>query len=153
MPKQEIELRDISPDYVDFMLRVENDPEVWSYSLLTDAPYSREEIEAFCSEPHSTDQCRKVIMFNDEPAGFIDLYDITPLRASVSIIVYPKELRHIGVGSQALALLEAQAANSYGIKELVVEISPNNTPSLNFFQSCGFTHSHSNIYLKRTYKF
>lgn len=144
-----ITLRPISPVDIDFMLRVENDPEVWSYSTLNDAPYLRQEIEEFCAEQCDDTQCRYVIVCDGESYGFIDLYDIANTTASLSIILYPHTARGRGIGRRALELFEQLALRHYNIEELVAEISPCNSCSIAFFEKSGYSYVGSGRFTKR----
>ncbi len=120
-----------------FMHQVENDPEVWAYSTLSDAPYTREEIIDFIRYlPHSS-SIRYVIWLDGQRIGFIDLMRVESNSGYISIIIYPRELRSKGYGSRAIEqLLELHKGYS-----LHAEVDPNNLASVRFFEKCGFSAS------------
>ncbi len=138
-------LRLLGAQDIDFMLKVENDPEVWSFSSLCDAPYTRAEIAEFCNNSENRvsvenlTQLRYVIVCNNQSLGFIDLYDIQGSRAKVAIIIYPKELRGGGIGQCALELLRNEICVELGIKNLTAEVDPSNIGAINFFRKIGIT--------------
>ncbi len=143
-----IKLRRLLISDTDFILEVENDPTIWSFSTRTDAPYTRSEIEAFITESLAESiaegkpigQLRLVITHLDEAIGFIDLYDIdyNESTASVAIIIYRDDLRDRGFGATALLQLEEYCKTRLSILRLRAEVDPNNLAAKRFFQYNGY---------------
>ncbi|MFI3288261.1 MAG: GNAT family N-acetyltransferase [Rikenellaceae bacterium] len=147
-----ISLSPLSPSDAAYTLRVENDPEVWAYSDNTDAPYTLEEIKEFCSyilSNENTTSRRYVIMESGSRRGFIDVYDITHTEPThfegyISILIYPLEHRHSGIGTAALKSLESLLTQEFTHIELHALVPPQNTPSLKFFQKHNYTPTQKN---------
>ena len=149
-----ITLRTIKTSDWEYIYTLENDPEVWSYSTLCDAPYTKEEIIDFCShlESNSTKidsdgQLRLIIQDNDNIIGTIDLYqtDIASSSAFVAIIIYPAHYRNKGYGKEAFYQFKNLCKDSLKITKLLSQIDNNNHTSFLFFQSCGFKLISKNI--------
>ncbi len=137
-----VELRKIGLCDAEYMLAVENDPRVWGYSTLCDAPYTLEQIQDFITASPE----RFVIECDHSPAGFIDLYDTDELARSAffSIIVYPYELQGCGVGTEAIRALLNHLNAKGDVETLYALFHPENTPAISFIESCGFKHINNN---------
>ncbi len=147
-----ISIRPLSLSDASYVLSVENDPEVWAYSDNTNAPYTLEEIQEFCTyilSKENTTSRRYVITESGSSRGFIDLYDIvithpTHFEGYISILIHPIELRNSGTGTRALKLLESLLSQEFTHIELHALVPPQNTPSLEFFQKHNYTPTKNN---------
>jgi diamine N-acetyltransferase len=142
--KYNIYLRIPIPEDIDFMLRMENDPEIWSVSQTTE-PFTRFEIESFITgNDHDLFrelQQRFVVVLKDAdiPIGSVDLfnYDADTNSAGVGISIL-KEYREKSYGTQALELLIDKAFKDLGLKYLHCSIYDDNRASTRLFESLGF---------------
>jgi len=104
-------LRTPVPEDIDFMLEMENNPEIWSVSQTTE-PFTRFEIESFIMDNEhdllKELQQRFVVVLKDSdiPIGSVDLfnYEADNNSAGVGISIL-KEYRRNSFGLQALKLL------------------------------------------------
>ncbi len=141
---QEIYLRKPIINDVDFMLQMENDPEIWQVSQTVE-PFSRSEIENFIrnSKHDLIDelQLRYIVILTDtnKQIGSIDLFEFDADRncAGVGITIL-SEYRGRSFGSQALESLIEEAFQNLKLKELFCNIFTNNMASIRLFESKGF---------------
>ncbi len=139
----DIVLRPLCVEDTQFMYEVENDPRVWDYSSLGDAPYTVLQIGQYCLERDGVlfsaevGDYRYVIECDGVGVGFLDLYDVECGIASVGILVYSEQRRGCGIGGRALELLVAECSG-VGIHSLCAFVSEVNFVGLRFFESCGF---------------
>jgi diamine N-acetyltransferase len=95
---------------VDFMLRLENDPDIWKVSQ-TEDPFTYNEIADFINDSKHNlfleFQLRNIIVLKegDVAVGTLDLFDYNAKERSAGIgITICKEHRNKRIGSQALSL-------------------------------------------------
>ena len=140
-------LRGVEPGDADFILRMENDPEVWPVSN-TIVPFSRFQVEQYAlatqHDIFSEKQLRLMIDIKlsgtkGKTIGAIDLYDFDPYhkRAGVGILII-KEDREKGYASESLELLINYSFKVLLFHQLYCSISPENTPSIHLFEKHGF---------------
>jgi len=96
---ENIYLRALEPEDLDFIYAIENDEQIWEMSS-TQTPYSRFLIKQYLENAHKdiyeAKQLRLVICSNDHATlGLIDLYDFNPMhnRAGVGILIAENENR------------------------------------------------------------
>ncbi|KAF2519477.1 GNAT family N-acetyltransferase [Flavobacterium salilacus subsp. salilacus] len=142
---ENIYLRALEPDDLEFIYQMENDEKVWDVSN-TITPYSRFLIRQYLENAHQdifeAKQLRLAICKNQtfETIGLIDLFDFDPLnqRAGVGIIIKETDNRNSGYGSQALALLIDYAFTRLQLHQLYANINPDNVSSIALFTNFGF---------------
>ena len=137
-------LRTLKSEDVDFMLRLENDPDIWKVSQ-TEEPFTYDEIADFINDSKhdlfEEFQLRNVIVLKDGDIaiGTLDLFDYDDKERSAGIgITICKEHRNKRIGSQALLLFVEMAFLELKLKELHCTIFPDNIESISLFESCGF---------------
>lgn len=145
--KTEIRLCALERDDIDFLMKWENDEDVWKYSD-TIAPLSRrileKYLESYDADPFSAGQLRLMIRLteadNCPTCGIVDLYDISAINAhaSVGIFITP-ECRKQGIGKAALSQLENYCRKVLGLRSLLAKIEESNTASTRLFSSAGYT--------------
>lgn len=94
---ENIHLRALEPQDLDFLFTTENDTSFWEVSS-TDAPYSRYILEQYIANSHidiyAAKQLRLIIASNtsDDAIGIIDLFDFSPKhkRAGIGILITEK---------------------------------------------------------------
>jgi diamine N-acetyltransferase len=124
-----------------FLLKVESHPEVIRYHLPNTPVPNVDELAAYISQESDfvTDrQIRYVICNNEQPVGFIDLFDanFNERCAHVGIII-DGPFRNRGLGFLALKLL-LEKANEWGLVCLIAEVYTNNRASHRLFTKSGF---------------
>ena len=132
---------------IDFMLQLENDPEIWKVSQ-TKTPFSRDEIAAFISENkhdlYTENQLRNIIVLksNNTPIGTLDLFsfDKTKNTAGIGISIL-KEWRGKKYASKALELFIKKSFSEFNLQELFCTIFTDNHISISLFESKGFVRA------------
>jgi diamine N-acetyltransferase len=139
-----IKLRALEPDDIDLLFTVENDQSLWWVGN-TNVPYSRQFLSNYIlsttGDIYTDKQVRIVIEKDSTPVGLIDLSNFDPknMRAEIGIIIM-KEYQNKGIAKEAIRLIEDYAANVLRIHQLYAIIPETNTPSLNLFSKCLFSH-------------
>ncbi len=141
---ENIYLRALEPEDLDFVYRVENDEEIWEMSS-TQAPYSRFLIRQYLEQSHKdiyeVKQLRLVICTNDELAiGMIDIFDFEPAhnRAGVGILISAKDNRGKGYGAEALKLIKDFGYKHLRLHQLYANIGEGNEASIKLFENEDF---------------
>lgn len=153
---ENIYLRALEPEDLDFVFAIENNEEIWEVSN-TQTPYSRFLIHQYLENAHQdiyiAKQLRLAICKNDsfEAIGLIDLFDFDPKnkRAGVGIVIQNQVDRNQGVGKESLALLINYSFKQLGLHQLFANIGADNEPSLKLFSTFGF----QKIGLKKDWNF
>lgn len=142
-----VALKGVTANDWDYILGVENDPEIWQYSTLSDAPYCAKDIRDFCTQcevlnPHTATQLRLIITINNRTAvGIIDLYDIDrdSKTASIAVVIHPFTHHNKGYAKAAIKELCRYSKQTLLLSTLKAQVDNNNTKSHNLFLSCGFS--------------
>jgi diamine N-acetyltransferase len=142
---QNIYLRALEPEDLDFVYEVENNVSIWEISH-TQTPYSKFLIKQYLENAHQdifeAKQLRLVICKNHnfKAIGLIDLFDYDPKnsRIGIGILINNETNRNNGVGSQALGLLITYCFEVLNIHQLFANISTENEASLALFTKFGF---------------
>lgn len=135
-------LRAPEPSDLDFMLRLENDPAIWTFGDVH-APLSREALMQYLitydADPLRAGQTRFVITHDGSPVGAVDLFSIDPYQrtAFVGIAVLP-ERRRAHIAAAALRTLIRYALRHLNLAALAATVSADNTAGMRLFESCGF---------------
>lgn len=142
---QNIYLRALEPNDLEFIYAVENDESIWEVSH-TQTPYSRflirQYLENAQQDIYEAKQLRLAICKDqDFPAlGLIDLFDFDPKnnRAGVGILIKDSANRNSGIGTEALDLLLQYAFTQLNLHQLYANIDIENEVSLALFTNFGF---------------
>lgn len=141
---ENIYLRALEPEDLDFVHEVENDESIWEISN-TQTPYSRFLIKQYIENAHKdiyeVKQLRLVISsYEGKALGMIDLFDFDfkSSRAGVGILVKDTEDRRKGYASEALSLLISYCFNHLNMHQLYCNISEENEKSIKLFKNHGF---------------
>jgi diamine N-acetyltransferase len=142
---EQIFLRALEPDDLEFLYQAENDETLWHAGILQQ-PISKFTLKAYLENAHQTlqeaGQLRTVICKTDGAAiGLIDLfeYDSINQRAAVGVMLLQGE-RGKGLGADALKTLKAYASK-IGLHQLYCHVQESNLPSLGLFTRCGFINA------------
>ena len=142
---ENIYLRALEPNDLEFIFAIENDQSIWEVSN-THTPYSRFLVKQYLENAHQdiyeAKQLRLAICQDqDFPAvGLVDLFDFDPKnnRAGVGIVIQGNEHRNQNIGSEALALLIDYAFFNLNLHQLFANIGTENVASTALFTKFGF---------------
>ena len=142
---QNIYLRALEPEDLEFVYALENDRSVWEVSH-TQTPYSKFLIHQYLENAHQdiyqAKQLRLAICKNDSftAIGLIDLFDFDAKnnRAGIGIIIQETTDRNQGFGSQALELLIHYSFEHLAVHQLYANIAISNEASIKLFTTFGF---------------
>lgn len=145
LKSENIFLRALEPEDLDFIYNIENDLSVWEVSN-TQTPYSRFLIKQYLENAHQdiyeAKQLRLVICKNDnsDTIGLIDLFDFDPKnnRVGVGLVIQKEEFKGVGWGTEALSLIIEYAFGFLNVHQLYANIHTENEPSLRLFTKFGF---------------
>lgn len=139
-------LRPVEPEDADFMWNVESDSLQWIQNSLV-APFSRENLLQYArnyeADPFLAEQLRLIIENKDNKrVGIADLYEISPQhrRSFVGIYILP-EFRRMGIGLEALEMLENYALRLLNLRQLGAKIVDGNEISMQLFLKAGYEWS------------
>jgi diamine N-acetyltransferase len=140
-----IYLRALEPNDLDFVHAIENDESIWEVSN-TQTPYSRFLIKQYLENAHQdiyeAKQLRLAICQDqDFPAlGLIDLFDFDPRnnRAGVGIVIQRNENRNHNIGTEALELVIKYSFYHLNLHQLYANIGVDNQSSKALFTKFGF---------------
>ena len=142
---QNIFLRALEPEDLEFIYLIENDESIWEVSH-TQTPYSKFLIRQYLENAHQdiyeAKQLRLAICKNDttQAIGLIDLFDFDPQnsRAGIGILIHTESYKNKGIGTEALDLLIKYSFSNLQLHQLYANISTDNEPSLQLFTKFGF---------------
>lgn len=140
LKEKNITLRSLILNDLDFLYSIENNSKNWQYGS-EEKHFSKEALVSYINNANedigTAKQYRFVIDYQNNPIGFIDLFDYTINSAGVGIII-DKKYRERGFAKEALILLIEYTRNTLKIEKLHCNIQNNNIASINLFTSCGF---------------
>ena len=153
---QNIFLRALEPEDLEFVYAIENNENIWEVSN-TITPYSKYLIKQYLKNAHQdiyeAKQLRLAVCKNDslETIGLIDLFDFDPKnkRACIGIIIQNEIDRNSGFGKEALGLIINYAFTQLQLHQLYANIGTENKASLSLFTTFGFV----NIGVKKDWNF
>lgn len=138
-------LRALEPSDLDFLYHLENDESLWEVSN-TIAPFSKFILNEYLENSHrdiyDIKQLRLVICKNEnqDPIGFIDLYDFDPKnsRVGVGIVIFQELDKRKGFASEALSLTCNYAFTHLNVHQVFAGITEGNMGSITLFEKMGF---------------
>ncbi len=138
-------LRALEPEDLEFIYKVENDESIWEVSN-TQTPYSKFLIAQYLENAHQdiyeAKQLRLAICVQNtnKAIGLIDLFDFDPKnhRAGIGIVIQNQQDKGKGYGSEALRLMLQYAFNHLQLHQLYANIGSHNEVSLKLFTTFGF---------------
>ena len=141
---QNIHLRALEPEDLDFLYEIENNESIWEVSN-TQTPYSKWVLKQYLENAHQdifeAKQLRLVIISSatNEKIGLIDLFDFDAKnsRAGIGIII-SENFRNQGIGKESLQLISNYAFTHLNLYQLFANITTNNEASLLLFSNFGF---------------
>jgi len=140
-----IHLRALELEDLDFLFTVENDISFWEISS-TQTPFSRHILQQYIENAHldiyEAKQLRLIIAENktNKRLGIIDLFDFNPQhkRAGIGILIIEDEQQK-GYASEALNLLIDYSFNQLNLHQIFANITTDNKNSIQLFKKYKFT--------------
>lgn len=142
---EQVLLRAVEPEDLDFLYRIENDPELWDVSNFS-VPYSKFVLKQYIAanqyDIFADKQLRLMIQHCEtgRTIGTLDITDFSIQHSHGSVgIALLKEYRNKGLGKEALSLLCDYAFNFLHLHQLYAYIGADNITCQSLFRSCLFT--------------
>ena len=140
-----IRIRPLEPEDLELLYHIENDPDIWQFSN-SDAPYSRHALRQYLSSMRpmtESQELRMVIELRNGNAtkrvGTIDLLNIDSFNAKAEVgIGLLHGLRHAGIGTRALLLIERIACERLRLHQLYALIAESNLSAARSFTKAGY---------------
>jgi diamine N-acetyltransferase len=141
---QQINLRALEPEDLEFLYQIENDESLWEVSH-TQTPFSKYVLKQYLENAHldiyESKQLRLLIeeKSTKKQIGMIDLFDFNPQhkRAGVGILIHP-DFQKNGFASEALSLLISYSFSHLQLHQLFANITLDNQRSLALFKKRNF---------------
>ena len=142
---ENIYLRALEPNDLEFVYAMENDQSIWEVSN-TQTPYSRFLVKQYLENAHQdiyeAKQLRLAICQDEDfPAlGLIDLFDFDPKnnRAGIGIVIQGTENRKQNIGTEALELFIRDSFYYLNLPHFLANNEPKNEASIGLFTKFGF---------------
>ena len=136
---ENIQLRALEPEDLQFLFDTENDESFWEVSH-TQAPFSKFLLKQYLENAHldvfEAKQFRLIIQenTNEKPVGIIDLFDFNPQhkRAGIGILIHTEHQQN-GFASEALKLLIDYCFTHLNLHQLYANITSDNEKSISLF--------------------
>jgi diamine N-acetyltransferase len=140
----QIRLRALEPEDLEFLYKWENDTRLWEYGN-TLSPFSKfvlhQYLEHAGMDIYEVKQVRMIIEEKSSclPVGTVDLYDFEPYhsRAGIGILI-DDAFQHRSFATMAMELMKDYAFNFLKINQLYAFIPADNVQSLHLFRKMGF---------------
>lgn len=144
LEKDNVRLRAIEPEDIDFILEMENNSDLWHLSN-THNPFSRFDIEQYVmladKDIYSAQQLRLMIVnkYEGSRVGMIDIFDFDAhnRRAGIGILIIEEE-RSKGFAGNALDILVEYMFDHLSVHQLYCNINVDNSESIYLFEKKGF---------------
>lgn len=142
---ENIYLRALEPEDLEFLFQLENNESVWEVSNTT-VPYSKFVLKQYLENSYKdifeAKQLRLVICVSasDKPIGCVDLFDFEPKhkRVGVGIIISSKEDLQKGYASEALQMICNYVFTHLNLHQVYANIAEDNKPSISLFENAKF---------------
>jgi len=137
-------LRALEPEDLDFIVEVENSEEFWEISA-TRVPYSRYLIKKYLQNSHrdiyEVKQLRLMICdMEKNPIGLIDVFDLEPKdrRAALGILIVNEAERGKGYGGEVLTLICNYCFTHLALHQVYANVTEDNPASIKLFEKNKF---------------
>mgnify|MGYP000400948380 CR=1 FL=1 len=141
---ENINLRALEPEDLQFLFETENNESFWEVSH-TQTPFSKFILKQYLENAHldifEAKQLRLIIEENssNKPIGMIDLFDFNPQhkRAGIGILIL-QEHQQNGFAFEALQTLLKYSFTYLNLHQLYANITEDNVKSIALFEKCNF---------------
>jgi len=143
LEKNNIKLRALEPEDLDFLFQTENNTSLWEVSNIQ-VPFSKFILKQYLANSHQdiyeAKQLRLIIEHDNQIIGMIDLFDFEPqhYRAGIGIVIL-KTFQNKGFANTALQLFIDYAFNTLNLHQLYANITMGNKNSIKLFTNNNFT--------------
>jgi diamine N-acetyltransferase len=143
LTKNDIKLRALEPEDLDFIFNNENNVSLWEVSG-TQTPFSKFLLAQFIANSHldiyEAKQLRLIIEYKKQSIGMIDLFDFNPQhnRAGIGIFILDK-YQNKGFASISLELMIQYSFKILFLHQIYANIQTDNLVSKKLFKKAGFT--------------
>lgn len=140
---ENISLRALEPEDLDFLFSTENDETFWEISS-TQTPFSKYTLQNYIQNAHQdiyeAKQYRFVICdTKNTPVGMIDLFDFNPQHQRIGIgILIRSEYQSKNYGSEALEMIIDYTFTYLNVHQIFANITSNNKSSISLFEKFNF---------------
>lgn len=139
-----IKLRALESEDLDFLFAVENNPDFWEVSS-TQTPFSKfiltKYLENSYQDIYEAKQLRLVIVHieDNKTIGFVDLFDYSPQhqRAGIGVLIIDK-YQNKGYAKEALELFITYAFKQLNLHQIYANIATSNKHSIRLFENLSF---------------
>ena len=146
MIENDVKLRALEPEDLDFLYKIENDSALWGVGN-TNVPYSRYVLHDYIAHAKNdiyADQQVRLVVENGvgKTIGVADItnFDARNLRAEVGIVIL-REYRQQGYALKALQQISHYALNILHLHQLYGVADTANTASMELFRKAGYSHT------------
>lgn len=143
MTTEDVRLRAMEPEDLDFLYNMENDRELWGVGY-TSVPYSRYVLHDYIANAtndiYHDGQVRMIVENGDgEPVGIVDVFDFNAQhrRAEVSVAMQ-KKFRKRGYARSAMMHILDYSLRVLHLHQLYAIVAEDNEASLALFSNIGF---------------
>jgi diamine N-acetyltransferase len=141
---EEINLRALEPEDLEFLYLIENNESFWKVSD-TQTPFSKYVLKQYLENAHldiyESKQLRLLIeeKSTKKQVGMIDLFDFNPQhkRAGIGILIHP-DFQNKGFASEALSLVIKYSFHHLLLHQLFANVTIDNEQSLRLFEKHHF---------------
>ena len=148
MNDENILIRALEPEDLEFLYKWENNMDLWDVSD-TLTPFSHFTLKKYIENSHEdiyrSKQLRLMIVRIEDntPIGLIELYDFDPYhqRAGIGIMIHNMEDRKQGYATSAIKLMLYYCFEILGLNQVYSSVPSCNIASLKLFESIGFTQT------------
>lgn len=144
LENKNIFLRKPEPEDLEFLYKIENNPEYWFVSD-TKAPYSRwqlkQHIENSIYDIYTNKELRLIICQKKTnlQIGIIDLFEFDPANSRCGIgIIIDKKFQNLGIAYQSLEICLSYCFNILDLHQVWCNILSENAISVKLFTKFGF---------------
>ena len=142
LEKDNIRLRALEPEDLDFLFQIENSVEFWEISS-TQTPFSKYILSTYIANAHQdiyeAKQLRLIVEYKNSSIGMIDLFDFNPQhkRAGIGILILEK-YQNKKFAKISLDLFISYCFNTLHLHQLYANITPENKASIKLFINSNF---------------
>ncbi len=139
-------LRPLKNTDLDFLHHIENNADNWQFGG-DRRIFSKSELIDYIlnskTDIELSKQFRFVIVLNNLPVGFIDLFNYRKSRVGLGIIITDNQRRK-GYASEAINIISDYIFNTLKVAKIYANIHKDNLASIKLFTSCNFQIKNKN---------